>query len=124
MSHYAKVIDNEGIHRLDKHGNRHPYRWYHAIVDAVVAKWDTREWRRRQKEFERTCTRYYGDGGTIHGTQWLDVQVDIEGRVVAVWFRCQLLPYRVHAVDGAQAKDMRHAYDAMRTELHGVEVRP
>jgi hypothetical protein len=39
--------------------------------------------------------RYYGDGGTIHGTNHLDVCLNGEGQVVEVWFRCQLLPFRV-----------------------------
>lgn len=38
--------------------------------------------------------RYYGDGGTIHGTTHLDVEMQ-DGKVVAVWFRCQVLPFRV-----------------------------
>jgi hypothetical protein len=39
--------------------------------------------------------RYYGDGGTIHSTGHVDVEVDEAGEVVALWFRCQLLPFRV-----------------------------
>lgn len=37
--------------------------------------------------------RYYGDGGTIHATEALDVIVR-GGNVVAVWFRCQMLPFK------------------------------
>lgn len=45
--------------------------------------------------------RYYGNGGTIHGTTKLDVGV-IDGEVVAVWFRCQMLPFEQYdASDGA-----------------------
>jgi hypothetical protein len=38
-------------------------------------------------------TRYYGDGTTVHSSGHLDVEV-FEGRVVAVWFRCQPLPFK------------------------------
>ncbi len=40
--------------------------------------------------------RYYGDGGTIHGTNHLDICTDEDGNVMQVWFRCQLLPFQVH----------------------------
>ena len=40
--------------------------------------------------------RYYGDGGTIHGTGHVDVELDpATGEVTAVWFRCLNLPFRV-----------------------------
>jgi len=38
---------------------------------------------------------YYGDGGTIHGTSQLDIEVNELGEVTAVWFRCLNLPFRV-----------------------------
>lgn len=38
--------------------------------------------------------RFYGDGGTIHSTDMLDVCVDDDGDVTNVWFRCQELPFR------------------------------
>jgi hypothetical protein len=40
----------------------------------------------------------YGAGGTIHQTGTIDVQVDEDGEVVGVWFRCLLLPFTVHQV--------------------------
>ena len=43
---------------------------------------------------------FYGDGGTIHRTGVLDVEVDA-GQVVSVWFRCKMLPFKQHdASDG------------------------
>ena len=39
-------------------------------------------------------SRYYGDGGTIHSTNALDIDTDAGGNVIAVWFRCQLLAFR------------------------------
>ena len=48
-------------------------------------------------------TRYYGDGTTIHSTGHLDVEV-FEGKVVAVWFRCQMLPFeQADVCNGATA---------------------
>lgn len=89
----------------------------------LLAWWYTRDWRRRQREFERTGTRYYGDGETIHRSTELDVET-YKGEVVAVWFRCQHLPFRQTDVAFHRAKSMRSAYaDASTVELHGVEVK-
>lgn len=39
--------------------------------------------------------RYYGDGGTIHGTNTVDVVLDPDtGDVTEVWFRCQMLRFQ------------------------------
>lgn len=64
--------------------------------------------------------RYYGDGGTMHDTNRLDVEVR-GGRVVAVWFRCQQLPFRQSEVsaDRARSMDVSHV-EALR--LTGVEL--
>lgn len=58
---------------------------------------------------------HYGDhfvGGeladrtTIHGSGTVDVQVSAEtGEVVAVWFRCLDLPFRVSTVRGQDRQD-------------------
>lgn len=37
--------------------------------------------------------RYYGGGGTIHGTDKLDIIINEFGSPVEVWFRCQTLPF-------------------------------
>lgn len=58
------------------------------------------------------ATRYYGGNGTIHRTGHLDVETR-NGRVVAVWFRCQMLPFEQHELDSDErAKDMEAAYAA------------
>lgn len=36
---------------------------------------------------------------SIHASGTIDVQVDPDGRVVAVWFRCLNLPFTVSTVD-------------------------
>jgi hypothetical protein len=72
-----------------------------------------------QKQALAAPARYYGDGGTIHGTTWLDVEVDDAGRVLAVWFRCQTLPYRVFRRSG----DERYGEEDMSPgRLTGVEI--
>lgn len=47
--------------------------------------------------------RFYGDGGTIHGTTHLDVETR-NGEVVAVWFRCSLLPFEQHEINHERAE--------------------
>lgn len=37
----------------------------------------------------------YGHERTIHNTGTIDIQINEKGHVVACWFRCLELPYRV-----------------------------
>lgn len=37
---------------------------------------------------------FYGGNGTIHDTGHLDVVLDEDGNVTAVWFRCRPLPFK------------------------------
>lgn len=78
---------------------------------------------RKQKEARRTGARYYGDGGTIHGSGFVHVEV-CDGEVVAVWFRCQQLPFQAVEVSKARGTEMRRAFADIRDEvcLVGVEV--
>jgi hypothetical protein len=48
---------------------------------------------------QETGTIYYGDGGTIHGSTELSVEVNSKGEVVSVWFRCLTLPFHVFKRD-------------------------
>lgn len=57
-----------------------------------------------------TGLRYYGGDGTIHRTGQLDVEVDAWGNVVAVWFRCQPLPFKQVRVAEPRAAEMRGMY--------------
>jgi hypothetical protein len=36
---------------------------------------------------------FYGGDGTWHQTGHVDVQLNKDGDVVAVWFRCRMLPF-------------------------------
>src|SRR4030095_14529065 len=55
-------------------------------------------------------TYTYGDNRTIHQTQYLDIETDRRGGVVAVWFRCMSLPFRQTVVDENRADQMRTMY--------------
>jgi hypothetical protein len=104
-------------------GTSRPEYFYHRAWDRARGWWNSRSWRRRQGEFKRTGTRYYGDGGTIHNSSKLDVEVDVGGKVVAVWFRCQALPFRQSMAEEQRAREMRNMYTNHQCELHGVEVK-
>lgn len=79
-----------------------------------------RRWRKKQKL--AAPSRFYGDGGTIHGTGHLDVEVR-DGRVVSVWFRCQPLPFEQHDVGETRATEMHSMYDrGVQIRMTGVEV--
>jgi hypothetical protein len=55
-------------------------------------------------------TRTYGFDGTIHQTTGVNVEVH-DGEVVAVWFRCQPIPFTQNDFGPARAKDMQRLYD-------------
>ena len=50
--------------------------------------------------------RMYGDDGTVHASTFVHVEVDPRGKVVAVWFRCQMLPFEQVQVDAERAAEM------------------
>ncbi len=57
-----------------------------------------------------TDIRYYGGDTTIHSGGEVNVELDIDGNVVAVWFRCQTLPFTQNVVDWQRAESMRRSY--------------
>jgi hypothetical protein len=64
--------------------------------------------------------RFYGDGGTIHATPTIDVEI-FEGKIVSVWFRCQILPFTQREVDRRRATEMgRHEAEI---EITGLTIR-
>jgi len=68
-------------------------------------------------------SRFYGDGNTIHHTTALDVETDSDGVVVAVWFRCQPLPFRPVVVSVSRANEMDRMYrDSPMPAISGVEL--
>ena len=71
--------------------------------------------------FAKRTTRYYGDpkddpttrhpskkGGTIHDDQCVNIELR-NGKVVAVWFRCQMIPFTADEVDEARAMELEKA---------------
>lgn len=68
-----------------------------------------------------STSRTYGHDKTIHRTERLDVEVNAAGEVVAVWFRCQQLPFRQSFADGARASVMRATGQGL-PRLVAVEV--
>lgn len=70
-------------------------------------------------------TRFYGGTGTIHRTGHVDVEVDeTNGDVVAVWFRCQPLPFKETRVASHRANEMRGLYERHpSSSIEGVTLR-
>jgi hypothetical protein len=67
-------------------------------------------------------TRFYGDGGTYHNTTFLDIETK-NGKVVAVWFRCQTLPFKQVEADNHRAEEMKKAYkEYTPPEIHGLTL--
>jgi hypothetical protein len=58
--------------------------------------------------------RRYGDDKTIHRTRYVDVEVDKNGKVVSVWFRCQHLPFKQSEAGPERAEDMQRMYSGDR----------
>ena len=54
----------------------------------------------------------YGFDKTIHRTGEVNVELDKDGKVVSVWFRCMHLPFTQDIVDDRRAEEMRTAYKA------------
>ena len=67
-------------------------------------------WGALQTAAHRIGGRFYGDGGTIHSSNVLDIEVGPDGNVVAVWFRCAALPFRVANSDKDRVREMRAMY--------------
>ena len=49
----------------------------------------------------------YGGDNTIHKNGELDISVDKNGKVVAVWFRCIMLPFKQVDVDDIRANSLK-----------------
>jgi len=65
----------------------------------------------------------YGHDKTIHGTEHLDVEVDKNGKVVAVWFRCMALPFEQSLAGADRAVEMEQMYkNRSMGRLVAVEV--
>lgn len=76
--------------------------------------------RRWARQKAASPARYYGDGGTIHATGSIDIEI-FEGRVVSVWYRCQLLPFTQRWVTPERAVEMTG--HSPRVTITGLNVR-
>lgn len=66
----------------------------------------------------------YGHDKTIHRTELLNIEVDKDGNVVSVWFRCMALPFSVSIADDNRAESMRRMYTEDNIKpLVAVEVK-
>lgn len=75
-------------------------------LSAVFREEPHRSDRRRRLETPGT---FYGGTGTIHRTGEVNVEVDRNGEVVSVWYRCAMLPFTQTVVGDGRAKEMRGA---------------
>lgn len=67
-------------------------------------------------------TRTYGNDGTIHQDGEVNVEI-YKGKVVAVWFRCQPLPFTQSDWGKDRAREMERMYaEGNIPELTAVEV--
>jgi hypothetical protein len=71
------------------------------LVQAIKRCERARLW--HQKQNLAAPSRYYGNGGTIHHEGRVDIGVNSHGRVEAVWFRCQMLPFKQYDSDESGA---------------------
>lgn len=67
-----------------------------------------------------TGMRYYGSDMTVHRTNQLDVETDKDGKVVAVWFRCQALPFQQSTAEDWRAEEMRNMYMQSKRDGWGI----
>lgn len=66
-------------------------------------------------------SRFYGGDNTIHQTEQLQVEVS-NGRVVSVWFRCQMLPFEQVDVGGSRVDEMTDNPYPTTVRLIGVQL--
>lgn len=59
----------------------------------------------------------YGHNKTIHHSKEINVEVDKNGKVVAVWFRCLALPFTQHVIDDQRADEMNYLYDNRKNPI-------
>lgn len=64
-------------------------------------------------------TTIYGRDKTWHRTDYFNVET-YRGEVVAVWFRCQFVPFDQTEVDSQRAVEMKHEYSRSEDAIPGV----
>jgi hypothetical protein len=66
----------------------------------------------------------YGDNRTIHSSTKIQIEQDVEGNVVSVWFRCLTIPFEVVTVGEARGKEMLESTKRTNKDykLHAVKM--
>lgn len=77
------------------------------VVPVKVAPLDANPNHTLHDAMRDPSVRVYGHGGTIHDTEKLDVEVNANGTVVAVWFRCQQLPFEQSFAQQSRAANVK-----------------
>jgi len=68
-------------------------------------------------------TRFYGGDGTYHETTDINVEL-YNGKVIAVWYRCQALPFTQNESGPHRAAEMEKMYkDYPMPEIRGLELK-
>lgn len=88
------------------------------LVGGLAAYWMDKE----PEVQDPTGLRYYGSDMTIHQTPGLDVETDADGSVVAVWFRCQPLPFKQSHANASRAMNMRRMYSDNPSDAPTIEA--
>lgn len=93
----------------------------------MADNWLVREMRNARKRVhqgkpEGERRSFYGGDKTIHRTGWLDIETR-NGEVVAVWFRCAMLPFRQTEIGKERAGEMK-GVGAMNENIRGIEFEP
>lgn len=118
MSYTRRYGSASVIYANRRHWFRHSLERAKPLGVALWPLFKPRWWAKQKLAGD---SRYYGDGGTIHHSGHLDVET-YEGKVVAVWFRCQMLPFEQHDVKADRAAQMTRAAEDL-PGLTGVEIR-
>lgn len=80
-----------------------------------VARWQAEQAAKAIK------AKFYGGSGTIHQTGYVDVETR-GGRVVAVWYRCRMLPFAQHEVERDRARAMDE--QTVPGQIEGITFAP
>lgn len=62
----------------------------------------------------------YGDDKTIHGSTQVNVELDSNGKVVSVWYRCMMLPFTQDTVESDRARSMDEAYKTEKSKIKAI----
>lgn len=62
------------------------------------------------------------DKNTIHDSRHFDVEVDDEGNVIAVWFRCLRIPFRVFNRNWVEGGYLNTVIPGDAKEIISVEI--